>query len=202
MSRDTGRAFSAAAPSDPAGAESRARFTRLLGAVAQQRDRAAFNELFGHFAPRVKAYLMRLGTPAPEADELAQEVMITVWRRAEIFDAARASASTWIFTIARNRRIDAIRRRRRPEIDPNDPIFVPDPEPAPDAVLETAEREDRLRGALRTLPGEQRELLDRAFFVGQSHSEIAAATSLPLGTVKSRLRLAFGRLRKVLEGEI
>lgn len=188
----------------PAGGDAsqlRVHHSALVALVAQRRDRRAFEELFAFFAPRVKAYLMRLGTLRLEADELAQEVMITVWRRAETFDARQASASTWIFTIARNRRIDAL-RRRRPELDPNDPMFVPDPEPAADAAIETAEREDRLRVALKTLPSEQRDLLDRAFFVGQSHSEIAEATKLPLGTVKSRLRLAFGRLRKLLEGEV
>lgn len=199
MSRDAGPVPRRAAPEDPAAA--RRRLTGLLVAVARERDRAAFNELFVYFGPRVKAYLMRLGTSAGEADELAQEVMITVWRRAETYDSAQSSASTWIFTIARNRRIDAI-RRRRPEIDPNDPMFVPDPEPAPDSALETAEREDRVRQALSLLPGEQRELLDRAFYGDQSHSEIASATGLPLGTVKSRLRLAFQRLRRALEGEV
>lgn len=198
MSPEAGPTGKSVLPPDGAATELRAHYTALLVAVAERRDRVAFDALFGFFAPRVKAYLMRLGTAALEAEELAQEVLITVWRRAETFDARQASASTWIFTIARNRRIDAL-RRRRPEVDPNDPMFVPDAEPAPDAAVETAEREDRLRQALKVLPGEQRELLDRAFFAGQSHSEIAEATKLPLGTVKSRLRLAFGRLRRMLE---
>jgi RNA polymerase sigma-70 factor (ECF subfamily) len=181
-------------------AEARARLTALLSDVATKQDRAAFTELFTFFAPRVKAYLMRLGAGAAEAEEIAQDVMVTVWRRAETFDASRASASTWIYTIARNRRIDAIRRKRRPELDPNDPMFVPDPEPAADAIIETAEREDRLREALKLLSPDQRALLQRAFFDGLSHSEIAASSGLPLGTVKSRLRLAFARLRKALDG--
>ena len=181
-------------------AEARARLTALLMNVAARQDRAAFTELFAFFAPRVKAYLMRLGAPPVEAEEIAQDVMVTVWRRAETFDAARASASTWIYTIARNRRIDMIRRKRRPELDPNDPMFVPEPEPAADAIIETAEREDRLREALKLLSPEQRALLQRAFFDGLSHSEIAASSGLPLGTVKSRLRLAFAHLRKALDG--
>lgn len=181
-------------------AEARARLTSLLGLVAAKQDRSAFTELFAFFAPRVKAYLMRLGAPPVEAEEIAQDVMVTVWRRAETFDASRASASTWIYTIARNRRIDAIRRRRRPELDPNDPMFVPDPEPAADTIMETAQREDRLRAALKQLSDDQRALLQRAFFDGLSHSEIAASSGLPLGTVKSRLRLAFARLRKALDG--
>ncbi|BCW87249.1 ECF RNA polymerase sigma factor RpoE [Alphaproteobacteria bacterium SO-S41] len=180
----------------------RARLTVLLRAVGERRDRVAFTEIFTHFAPRVRGYLGRLGATPIEAEEIAQDVMVTVWRRAELFDPAQASASTWIFTIARNRRIDAIRRQRRPDFDPNDPIFVPDPEPAPDAALQTATRENRLHAALKDLSDDQRALLQQAFFAGKSHSEIAAATKLPLGTVKSRLRLAFVRLRKALEGDV
>jgi RNA polymerase sigma-70 factor (ECF subfamily) len=182
---------------DPA-AVLRRRMSALLKKVAADADRAAFTELFDHFAPRVKAYLMRLGAPGPQAEDLAQDVLVTVWRKAALFDDRQASASTWIFTIARNRRIDSIRRARRPEIDPNDPLFVPDPEPQADAVLVTAEREDRLRAAMAKLTADQRALLAQAFYDGKSHSEIAAATSLPLGTVKSRLRNIFAKLRGML----
>jgi len=182
---------------DPA-AELRRRMSALLLKVAATADEAAFKELFDHFAPRVKAYLMRLGTTPGQAEDLAQDVMVTVWRKASLFDERQASASTWIFTIARNRRIDAIRRAKRPEIDPNDPLFVPDPEPQADAVLVSAEREDRLRAAMAKLTNEQRALLAQAFYDGKSHSEIAAATNLPLGTVKSRLRNIFGKLRGML----
>lgn len=173
----------------------------LLVQVAREADRAAFTELFDHFAPRVKAYLMRLGSAAGQAEDLAQDVMVTVWRKAALFDERQASAATWIFTIARNRRIDSLRRARRPEIDPNDPLFVPDAEPQPDAVLVTAEREDRVRSAMAKLTEDQRALLTQAFYEGKSHSEIAAATSLPLGTVKSRLRNIFAKLRGML-GEL
>jgi RNA polymerase sigma-70 factor (ECF subfamily) len=171
-------------------------------AVARQKDRAAYAEIFRFYAPRVKAFLMRGGASAHEADELTQDVMVTVWQRAETFDERQASASTWIFTIARNRRIDSIRRQRRPEIDPNDPMFVPDPAPAPDDAAIAASREDRLRAVMKGLPEEQRDLLRLAFFESKSHSEIAAESGLPLGTVKSRLRLAFGRLRKALDGDV
>lgn len=182
---------------DPA-ADLRRRMSALLKKVAADADRTAFTELFDHFAPRVKAYLMRLGAMPGQAEDLAQDVMVTVWRKAGQFDDRQASASTWIFTIARNRRIDSIRRARRPEIDPNDPLFVPDPEPQADAVLVTAEREDRLRAAMAKLTDDQRALLAQAFYDGKSHSEIAAATNLPLGTVKSRLRNIFGKLRGML----
>jgi RNA polymerase sigma-70 factor (ECF subfamily) len=188
-------------PADRA-AEDRVRLTGCMTQVARSKDRAAYAEIFRFYAPRVKAFLMRGGASAHEADELAQDVMVTVWQRAETFDERQASASTWIFTIARNRRIDSIRRQRRPEIDPNDPMFVPDPEPAPDDAAIAASREERLRAAIKGLPEEQRTLLRQAFFESKSHSEIAAESGLPLGTVKSRLRLAFGRLRRALDGEV
>lgn len=186
------------APQADAAAELRRRMSALVVKVAREADKAAFTELFDHFAPRVKAYLMRLGAQAGQAEDLTQDVMVTVWRKAALFDDRQASAATWIFTIARNRRIDAIRRTRRPEIDPNDPLFVPDAEPQPDAVLVTAEREDRLRAAMAKLSDDQRALLVQAFYDGKSHSEIAAATRLPLGTVKSRLRNIFAKLRGLL----
>lgn len=186
------------APQADAAAELRRRMSALVVKVAREADKAAFTELFDHFAPRVKAYLMRLGAQAGQAEDLTQDVMVTVWRKAALFDERQASAATWIFTIARNRRIDAIRRTRRPEIDPNDPLFVPDAEPQPDAVLVTAEREDRLRAAMAKLSDDQRALLVQAFYDGKSHSEIAAATRLPLGTVKSRLRNIFAKLRGLL----
>lgn len=170
----------------------------LLLAVGRARDRAAFAALFEHFAPRLKAYLRRLGADAPAAEELVQEVMLQVWRRAETFDPAQASAGTWVFTIARNRRIDALRREQRPEIDPDDPALVPDPVEPADRALETAQDSGRLRAAIRELPPEQAELLRMAYFEDKPHSVIAAERGLPLGTVKSRLRLALDRLRKAL----
>jgi RNA polymerase sigma factor (sigma-70 family) len=170
----------------------------LLEKVAARRDRLAFASLFRHFAPRLKAYLIRLGADGGSAEELMQETMLTVWRRAETFDSTQASATTWIFTIARNKRIDAVRRDRRPEIDPEDPMLVPAPGPSAEALIDEGERGVRLRGAIKCLPAEQASLLYMAFFDGKAHMAIAAETSLPLGTVKSRLRLALCRLRRTL----
>lgn len=170
----------------------------LLLAVGRDHDRAAFAHLFGHFAPRLKAYLRRQGCDPTGAEELAQEVMLLVWRRAETYDPAQASASTWIFTIARNRRIDALRREQRPEIDPNDPALVPDPTEAADQRVASRETAGRLRAALKDLPPEQADLLRLAYFEDKPHSVIATERGLPLGTVKSRLRLAMERLRRAL----
>ncbi len=174
---------------------------RLL-AVGRDRDRAAFAALFGHFAPRLKAYLRRQGCDAAGAEELVQEVMLLVWRRAETYDPAQASASTWVFTIARNKRIDVLRREQRPEIDPDDPALVPalvpDRPESADRRLETQESAGRLREALKDLPPEQAELLRLAYFEDKPHSVISVERGIPLGTVKSRLRLAMERLRKAL----
>jgi RNA polymerase sigma-70 factor (ECF subfamily) len=147
----------------------------------------------------VKGYLLRLGLDDAQAEELAQEVMTAVWRKAATFDRRQASAATWIFRIARNRRIDAFRRERRSTLDAHDPIFQPPAETGPDGAAETADREAQVRRALADLPPEQRELVRVAFYDDLSHSQIAAKTGLPLGTVKSRLRLAIAKLKLGLE---
>jgi len=186
---------------DPSEALRLALTARLVD-VRDRRDREAFSELFRFFAPRVKSYLLRLGASASEADEIAQDVMVTVWQKAASFDDAQASASTWIFTIARNRRIDLIRRQRKPALDPADPLFQPQAEQAPDDAAIASAREHRLREAMKTLPPEQRSLLHEAFFAGRSHRDIARDSQIPLGTVKSRLRLAFQRLKTALDGDV
>jgi len=174
------------------------RLNSLVMAVARAGDRAAFNELFDHFAPRVKGYLMRLGAGSAVAEDLSQEAMLTLWRKAVLFDPEKASASTWIFTIARNLRIDAIRKERRPEIDANDPTFQPEAERSADESMDWAQAEDRLRLALAGLPLEQAQIIELSFLADKPHSTIAQELGLPLGTVKSRIRLAMGRLRAAL----
>jgi RNA polymerase sigma factor (sigma-70 family) len=166
----------------------------VLRAVAE-RDKASFASLFRHFAPRVKSYMLRLGSDDSQAEDLAQEAMATVWRKAAQYDPARAAASTWIFTIARNLRIDAFRRTNRPELDPEDPALVPDAPPQGDAVVEQKQNAARVHAALAELPEEQRQVLHMSFFHEKTHSEIAESLDLPLGTVKSRIRLAFGRVK-------
>jgi RNA polymerase sigma-70 factor (ECF subfamily) len=172
----------------------------VLSLVAE-RDREAFAALFAHFAPRLKSYMLRLGSSAPQAEELAQEAMVTVWRKADRYDPARAAASTWIFTIARNLRIDAYRRSNHPELDPEDPALVPDPPPAADTEVARKQDARRIRAALDELPEEQREVVRMSFFDDKSHTEISEILDIPLGTVKSRIRLAFARIRTSLDDE-
>ena len=176
-------------------------FAGLVEAIAAHGDRQAFSRLFAHYAPRVKGYLLRLGLDGGRAEELSQEVMVAVWRKAATFDRSQASVATWIFRIARNRRIDAFRRDQRAELDAEDPIWRSEPEQAADDRVEASQREARVREALADLPEDQREAVRRAFYEELSHSEIAERTGVALGTVKSRLRLAFVKLRARLEGE-
>ena len=171
---------------------------RLVQATARK-DRQAFAELFAFYAPRVKAYLLRLNASDSLAEELSQEVMLTVWRKAEQFDSSQASASTWIFRIARNRRIDAARRDNKPELSPDEPALLPSEPEAPDQATHASFRTSRIQDAMATLPEEQITLLQMAFFDGLSHREIADQLDVPLGTVKSRLRLAFDKMRKLLD---
>jgi RNA polymerase sigma factor (sigma-70 family) len=170
----------------------------LLVDIAATRDRQKFAQLFEYYAPRMKAYLMRQGTDGTSAEELAQEAMLIVWRKAESFDPAKASAATWIYTIVRNLRIDALRKMRRPEFDVDDPAFVPDPPQRPDEAMVSDQLERRVKEALKTLPEEQAVVVRLSFFEDKPHGEIATELSLPLGTVKSRLRLAMRRLQPLL----
>ena len=182
----------------PPASESGPPHAALIECVAQRQDRAAFAALFGHFAPRVKAWMLRGGMSPTAAEELAQETMLTVWRKEHLFDAERAGASTWIFTTARNLRIDAVRRERHPSDLMPDPSEEPDAPPQADRVIAAAQQEVRIRSALGLLPPEQAEVIRKAFFEDKVHAEIEKELGIPLGTVKSRLRLAMTRLRAAL----
>ena len=158
-------------------------------------DRQAFAALFQSFAPRVKSYLLRLGAPSASAEDLAQDAMVSVWRRAASYDARRAAASTWIFVIARNAWIDRL-RREKVELAYRSSIDEPyDHEEKPDAAVERIETEEKMRAAMESLSDDQKQVVRLSFFEDRPHSEIAEKLSLPLGTVKSRLRLALIKLR-------
>jgi RNA polymerase sigma-70 factor (ECF subfamily) len=170
--------------------------SRLILAIARDRDRDSFAALFLYFAPRVKSYLLRLGAPVSLADELAQETLLMVWRKADRFDPARAGAATWIFTIARNLRIDQLRRGILP---PGDYYLEDVPVASPSDDYLACERDEKVGEALGELPPDQAEVIRLSFFEEKPHPEIASQLGIPLGTVKSRVRLAMNRLRAALE---
>jgi RNA polymerase sigma factor (sigma-70 family) len=170
----------------------------LLLTVGSRHDGAAFAALFVHFRPRVHAQLIRLGLAPAAADDLTQDVMETIWRKAHLYDPRKSGAATWILQIARNRRIDHKRRSRELSFAAEDFYAIPDPADGSDDCLDAAQREAHVRLALDTLSREQYALLRLAFFDGLSHSAIARRLNLPLGTVKSRLRFAFAKLRRLL----
>ena len=174
----------------------------LLEAVASNRDKTAFGTLFEYYAPRVKAYLIRLGAQNEVAEELAQEVMTTAWTKASKYDRSQASVSTWLFTIARNRRIDVVRKERKSAtFDTNLELHQSDVA-WPDSIVDGELRDEKVRGAIADLPVDQAEVLYKGFFEGKSHTEIADELGIALGTVKSRTRLAYDRLRHALVGEV
>jgi len=178
-------------PRAPSSAE--AEWVVLMRRVRDSKDKEAFAALFSHFAPRIKGFLMKSGADATLAEECAQDVMTTLWRKADMFDPTRASVATWIFTIARNRRIDMLRRQNRPE--PEELPWGPEPEPDQADVIAMQQDHAQLATALKCLPDTQRDLIEKAYFGDLTQSEIAAVTGLPLGTIKSRIRLALDRLR-------
>jgi RNA polymerase sigma-70 factor (ECF subfamily) len=171
----------------------------LVQAIATSADREAFGRLFDHFAPRVKGLLMRGGASAELAEELAQETMITVWRKAALFDPAKASAATWIATIARNRRIDHARREKRSRLSEVFDLLEEDGPEQPDSVVSGSQRDARVREALKGLSKDQYRVVELAFLDGFSHQDVATKLEIPLGTVKSRLRLAMAHMRRSLE---
>lgn len=175
-----------------------------MRAVGHDSDRTAFAALFRHFAPRIKAYLARTGSSEEQAEELAQETMVALWRRASSFDPQRAQLSTWLYTIARNLRIDHLRRAAGSADSDIEEVETEelrdDDQLSPDEHLHAAQRERSVRRALEALPREQALVLRLSFYEEHAHAAIAEALRIPLGTVKSRIRLAVTQLRRHLDG--
>jgi len=185
-------------PDSAPGVESPSELAVWIDAVAERRDRAAFAGLFHWFAPRVKRYMQRLGADPELAEDLAQETLVQIWRKAGQYDPAKAAPSAWVFTVARNLRIDRIRRQRLFEVELTDEADAEDEQG--DGHRRSLERLDarRLAVLVEALPAEQAEVVRLAYFEGLSHGEICKALNVPLGTVKSRLRLALARLRNAM----
>jgi RNA polymerase sigma-70 factor (ECF subfamily) len=171
-------------------------------AVARDRDRAAFARLFSHFAPRLIAFFSRAGVPREVAEEIAQDAMIVVWNKAEFYDPAQAGVATWIFTIARNLRVDRARREGRRARIEADAVDDPGLAPSGEESLLTDERDARVREAVAALPAEQAAVVRLSFYSEKPHAEIARELGIPLGTVKSRMRLAAARIRAAWESEL
>lgn len=171
----------------------------LLQRVAANGDVEAFRKLFQTYAPRVKSYMMRQGTDANTAEELAQETLLTVWRKASLYSGEKGSATTWIFTIARNLRIDRLRKEVSWQPLPEDNEEKASDDPAPDEELSERERREKVQEVLSGLPPDQSEVIVLSYVEGLSHSEISDRLGLPLGTVKSRMRLAYQKIRDALE---
>ena len=175
----------------------------LIGRVASRGDREAFKTLFEHFAPRIKGLMLKAGCKADEADEIAQATLIAIWQKAAQFDPTSTGASAWIFTIARNQRIDLLRRKMRTGRFGHDAELAdsPDPADAADVVISRVENTARVKAAIERLSAEQSRVIRLSFIEEQPHPEIARLLGIPLGTVKSRIRLAMNRLRELLDEE-
>jgi RNA polymerase sigma-70 factor (ECF subfamily) len=179
----------------------RADHSALIAAIAQNQDRAAFAQLFEYFAPRLKALLMRLGGTSGRAEEIAQDTMLAVWSKARMFDPAGASASGWIYRIAKNLYVDELRRDRRSAAATVAAPSLDDDVPQPDAIVSARHMEKRVRAAIAALSAEQLRVITLSFFEEKPHAEIAKELSIPLGTVKSRVRLAMQKLRDLLDDQ-
>ena len=155
-----------------------------LSSISENADREAFKCLFDYIAPRLKSFVMSQGADPQLAEEVVQETMVKVWRKSHQFDVAKASASTWIFTIARNMRIDLLRKANRPEPDYNDPVFIPDKAPQVPETMDRNKEVEELNELISALPIEQCEVLNLAYFKDMTHTDIAGQLNIPLGTVK------------------
>ena len=171
----------------------------LIRSIALEQDRSAFENLFDSYAPRVKAFLVQQRLSVERAEELTQEVFITIWRKAGLFNPDRGRATTWMYTIARNLRLDEARRDKRAQLYEMMEEFEGEEPERPDEIVSGKEHTERVRNAMQELPQEQLEVVKLSFLEGAAHGEIASRLDLPLGTVKSRLRLAMRRLRQSLE---
>ena len=177
-------------------------FSDLMERVAQFKDKAAFGTLFFYYGPRVKAYFLHHGAQDAHAEELAQDVMVIVWREAKFFHRSRASVSTWLFRIARNICRNSIGHTTRPNLNLDDTFLFPSAPVAADSLISGAQRDRLVRKAIVDLPEEQKTLLRQAFYDGLSHREIAEKNRVSLGTITTRLRLAFSKLRSAQDVKI
>ncbi len=167
----------------------------LISEIAKKNNRA-FEEFFKRYAKKIKFLMIKMGAKDSDAEEISQEVMAILWRKATLFDSTKSTAAAWVYTIARNYRIDFLRKGNGLILDSEDPTFIPDPPLNSVQLLIENEKKNRIRNVLRKLSNDKKKLLMAAFFEGLSHAELAQKFGKPLGTIKSRLRLIYGSLRK------
>jgi RNA polymerase sigma-70 factor (ECF subfamily) len=173
-----------------------------LELIARRQDTEAFRDVFDHFVPRLKSFMIRKGADATLAEELAQETMLMIWRKSGLYSSVKGTVTTWIFTIARNLRIDRIRRESSQQFTDLDDYDAPSDDPGSDDQLILMQQQTKVRRALTELPEEQKEIIHMSYILDMPQSEIADRLGLPLGTVKSRMRLAYRKLQKSLEGTL
>ena len=184
---------------DPKPKSDQALHETLITAVAESKDRKAFEALFLIFGPKVKGMMQGSGAGSEMAEDLMQEVMLTVWRKASLYVSGRGSVSTWIFTIARNARIDRLRRQPvQPYVDV-ETVSIACDQPDAETTVIGSQNDEKVREAMERLPEEQKTVIELAFLKYMPQSEIAAHLDLPIGTVKSRTRLAYKKLKEELE---
>ncbi|MEM7619348.1 MAG: sigma-70 family RNA polymerase sigma factor [Pseudomonadota bacterium] len=174
----------------------------LLDKIAQHRDKEAFRELFVQYGPKVKGLLISQGTDVETAEELAQETLLTVWKKAHLFSSQKGSASTWIFTIARNLRIDRLRSEKIWGKMVYEIVDQASDEKKQDEIIEEQQRKKKLLDAMQHISEDQYAILELSYIKGLSHSEISEKLDLPLGTVKSRMRLAYGKIKERLKDDL
>jgi RNA polymerase sigma-70 factor (ECF subfamily) len=185
-------------PADKKPAENAQEMIACMALIADKRDRAAFMRVYEYFAPRVKSFLIGRGLNQATADDVLQEAMLAVWEKAHSYKSEKAAVSTWIFTVARYKYIDRLRRDGRQKTDSDEPDLRASDLPVSDDEVLQEQRQDAVQAAIAQLPEDQQSVIFLSFIKGLAHSEIAEQLGLPLGTVKSRIRRAFGRLREEL----
>jgi len=178
---------------------SSADWSDLLQQFSESKDKRLYVQLFQHFAPKVKAYIIRLGLVETTAEELMQETMLSVWRKSHLYNRSKAAASTWIFTLARNQSIDWMRKQKYPEYSLDDWNEEPVDHPHEGESMVTS---DRMAKAISKLPENQAQVIYMSFFEGRSHSDISDRLGVPLGSVKSRIRLASEKLKTMWRDDV
>jgi len=174
-------------------------FVAAILNIAESQDIGSFKKIFEYFSPRLKSFLMKSGAEESIAEEIIQETMTIIWTKADYYDPKVASPSTWIYTIARNKKIDILRKSRKAILEDIETAVLPAVEPKTEENIEHDQKFDLIAQQLDSLPKDQLDLLKMNFFEEKSHGEISELTGIPLGTVKSRIRLALEKIRAKLD---